>query len=79
MPKHNDELIPLDELKEGGLRRQLRLKKNEKFKIGELVKANKTEVGKMFEFRGNEYKMTPLLKKRITLGINLLRIGRKKK
>ena len=78
--KHQEpELIPTEELKEGGLRRQLRLKKDEKFKIGELVQANKTKVGDMFQFRGKPFKMTPLMKKRITLGINLLRIGRKKK
>jgi len=42
-----------------------------------LKKINKTEVGKVFDFNGRKIKMTPLMKKRITLGINLQK--RKKK
>ncbi len=61
-----------DDIKQGSLRRALRLKKDEKFKVTELRKVNKTDTGKMFMFRDKEYKMSPLMKKRVTLAINFL-------
>jgi hypothetical protein len=76
-PKKEDDGIPFDELKEGGLRKQMKVGKDHKFKIGELTKANKTEVGKEFDFHGKMLKMTPLMKKRITLAISLLRLPKK--
>lgn len=73
-----DQESDFTDIKKGGLRRQLRLKADEKFKIGELVSANKTKPGEKFMFRGKEFKMTPLMKKRITLAINFLRMNKKK-
>lgn len=74
-----DKKLPTDdEIQQGALRKALRLKKGEKFKIGELVKAKKTKVGEMFEFRGRQYKMTPLMAKRINLAINFLRLPKRK-
>ena len=70
--KKEQEPLDFSDIEQGGLRRALKLKKDEKFKRPELVKANKTETGKMFMFRGKEYKMSPLMKKRITLAINFL-------
>ena len=77
-PKKADLLPDDDEIKQGGLRKALRLKKDEKFKIGELAKAKKTKIGEMFEFRGKQFKMTPLMAKRINLALNFLRLPKKK-
>jgi hypothetical protein len=60
-------------IKKGALHRQLKVKGDYKFKITELRKINKNEVGKEFEFQGKMFKMTPLLKKRVTLAITLMR------
>ena len=63
-------------IKEGALHRQLKTKGDYKFSKMVLQKLNKKEVGEKFKFQGNEFKMTPLLKRRITLAINLM--GKKK-
>lgn len=72
--KQDDELPKADEIMEGGLRKMLKLKKGEKFKIGELAKVKKTKSGEMFDFRGKQYKMTPLMSKRVNLALNFLRL-----
>ena len=59
------------EFKEGTLRQMLKAPKDMKLTAPVLKKINKTEVCKVFEFNGRKIKMTPLMKKRITLGINL--------
>jgi len=59
-------------IKKDALRDRLGLKANEKFNKRELQSINKTEVGDMFKFRGKSYKMTDLMKKRITLAITLM-------
>jgi len=59
------------EFKEGTLRQMLKAPKDMKLTPPILKKINKTEVGKEFTFNGRKIKMTPLMKKRITLGINL--------
>lgn len=71
--KHKTEEDPFGDIKKGGLRRALRLPNDEKFKITELRKINKTETGDKFMFRDREYKMTPLMKKRVTLAINFMK------
>tara|TARA_R110000751_G_scaffold17172_1_gene53436 strand:+ start:134 stop:364 length:231 start_codon:yes stop_codon:yes gene_type:complete len=58
--------------KEGTLRKQLKMKKGEKFTKAELRKLKKVDVGKKFKFHDREYKMTKLLKQRITLGLTLM-------
>jgi hypothetical protein len=75
MPPKKMQSVMLDgeevEFKEGTLRSQLKVPKDMKLTPAVLKKINKTEVGKVFEFNGRKIKMTSLMKKRITLGINL--------
>ena len=59
-------------IKEGALHRALKTKGDYKFNISELRRLNKNENGHMFKFKGNSFKMTPLMKKIITLAINLM-------
>ena len=78
-PKKQDDQLPkANEIMEGGLRKMLKLKKDEKFKIGELAKVKKTKPGEMFDFRGKQYKMTPLMSKRVNLALNFLRLPKRK-
>ena len=50
--KEEEEGIPFDELKEGSLKRMLKIKKDDpKLKIGELQKILKTKEGHAFTFR----------------------------
>tara|TARA_R100000700_G_C3169573_1_gene144300 strand:+ start:1794 stop:2132 length:339 start_codon:yes stop_codon:yes gene_type:complete len=56
----------------GGLHRSLKVPDDYTFKIAELRKLQKIETGKDFKFKGKEIKMTPLVKKQLTLGINLM-------
>jgi hypothetical protein len=60
-------------IKQGALHRALKTKGDYKFNITELRRINKNEIGSMFKFKGNEFKMTQLMKKRITLAINLMK------
>ncbi len=76
--KVSEDEIPIDELKKGSLKRQLKLgAKAEPLKIRELQKLKKVEDGQETEFRGKMIKMTPLLKKRVNLGITLMRLPKK--
>ena len=59
---------------EGALRRALKVPDNEKLLMGDLQKANKTEVGKDFMYNGKKFKMTNLMKKRITFAITLMKM-----
>lgn len=61
------------EIKEGGLRKMLKVKDDYKFKLPELKKLDKIETGKQFSFDDKVFKMTKLMKKRITLAINMLK------
>lgn len=78
MPPKQDLLPTADEMNVGGLRKMLKLKKDETFKIGELSKAKKTKQGENFMFRGKEFKMTPLMSKRINLALSLMRLPKRK-
>lgn len=70
--------IPIEELKEGSFRRMLRIKKDGKNLMkSEANRLAKIEVGTEFEFRGNKFKMSKLMKKRATLAKTLM--GLKKK
>lgn len=73
-----DKLPESPEINEGGLRKQLKLKKDEKFKIGELAKVRKVKMGNMFDFRGKQFKMTPLLRKRVVLALAFMRLPKGK-
>ena len=65
--------IPFDELKEGSLKRMLKVKKDDKkLGKGEMNRLSKVPDGERFEFRGNDLKMTPLMKKRVNLAKSML-------
>ena len=65
-------------IKKNGLRNALKLEPRETFEIKELKSINKTPVGEKFNFRGRSFKMTNLMKKRITLAITLMKMRRRK-
>ena len=56
----------------GGLHRSLKVPDDYSFKTAELRKLEKIETGKDFKFKGKDIKMTPLVKKQLTLGLNLM-------
>ena len=58
--------------KEGGLRNQLKVPKDYKFKITELRRLAKIPTGEKFSFLGKDFKMTKLMKQRINFGITLM-------
>ena len=60
-------------IKEGGLRRALKVDKDYKFKKGVLQKLLKHEEGKKFDFEGHTITMTEKLRKQIQLAINMLK------
>lgn len=76
-PKKNDDDF-IGELKEGSLKRMLKMGKGSPpLKIGELQKLLK-EKDEPFMFRGKEIKkMTELMRKRINTAITLIRINKK--
>ena len=78
-PKKTGEVV-LDgekiKFKEGGLRQQLKVPKDYKFKISELKKLQKVKTGEKFDFLGKEFKKTPLMAKRINFAITFM--GKKK-
>jgi hypothetical protein len=72
--------LPFEEMKEGSLKRMLKVKKDDKpLRIGELQKLSKVATGTSTSFRGNDIKITPLMKKRVVLAINLIRASKGKK
>ncbi len=73
------EKIDFDKIKKGALRRQLKVPDNYTFTRAALTRINATDVGQKFKFKGNEFRMTPLLKKRITFAISLIKIQKNRK
>lgn len=59
--------------KKGTLRRQLKMKKGEKFTKKELADLKKIDIGKKFKFHGREFRMTKLMKERVSLGLTLMK------
>jgi len=59
--------------KEGGLRQQLKVPKDYKFKKSDLNKLNKIKTGEEFEFLGKKFKKTPLMAKRISFALTLMK------
>lgn len=59
--------------KEGGLRNQLKVPKDYKFTKSDLNKLNKIKTGEKFNFLGKEFKKTPLMAKRISFGLTLMK------
>lgn len=60
-------------IKKGALKRQLGVPDSYTFTKSELNKMKKVEVGNSFSFHGKSKKMTPLLKKRVTLALTLMK------
>jgi|TARA_R110000744_G_scaffold159998_2_gene276191 hypothetical protein len=58
--------------KEGTLRKSLKMKKDEKFKKAELRRLKKVKVGSSFKFHKRNFKMTKLMKQRVSLGLTLM-------
>jgi hypothetical protein len=69
-----DDSIPFDDLKEGSLKRMLKIKKDDK-KMGkaEVNRLSKIMNGETFTFRDNKLKMTPLMKKRVSLAKTMMK------
>ncbi len=59
--------------KEGALRSQLKVPKDHKFTKTELNKLKKVKTGEKFSFMGKEFKMTPLMAKRINFALVLMK------
>jgi len=66
--------IDFSKIKKGALRRQLKVPDSYTFTRTALSRINTTDVGQKFKFKGNEFKMTPLLKKRISFAITLMKM-----
>ena len=62
-----------NKIKEGGLRKALRVDKDYKFSKSDLSPLLKHEEGKSFMFQGKRFKMTEKLKKQITLALNMMK------
>lgn len=60
-------------IKEGGLRKALKVSADYKFTRPKLTKLLKVDEGKSFEFEGKSHKMTEKLKKQIQLAINMMK------
>ncbi len=75
-PKKTGEVV-LDgekiKFKEGGLRSQLKVPKSHKFTKAELNKLDKIKTGEKFSFLGKEFKKTPLMAKRISFALTLMK------
>ncbi len=67
------------DLKEGALKKMLKIKDGDK-KLGimELIRALKADNGSMFKFRGEELKMSALMRKRMNTAITLMKLSKKK-
>ena len=61
------------DIKQDALRKQLKVPEAHKLTKSELSKLTKTPNGESFDFLGKEFKMTRLLKRRITLAMVLMR------
>ena len=62
-----------NKIKDGGLRKALKVDKDYKFTKSDLSPLLKHEEGKSFMFQGKKFKMTDKLKKQITLAINMMK------
>tara|TARA_Y100001972_G_scaffold119553_1_gene160980 strand:+ start:3348 stop:3608 length:261 start_codon:yes stop_codon:yes gene_type:complete len=69
--------INFDKIKKGALKKQLKVPENYRFTTATLTKLKGIPTGARFSFRGNDFTMSPLLKKRITFAITLMGFSRK--
>ena len=61
------------DIKEGGLRKTLKVDKDYKFTRATLNKLRKNEVGSSFDFEGKKHKMTDRLAKQVQLALNMMK------
>ena len=71
--------IDFSKIKKGALKRQLKVPDGYKFTKPTLQKLKGIPNGATFSFKGNDFLMSPLLKKRITFAITLMGFKRGKK
>ncbi len=60
-------------IKKGALKKQLKVPDEYRFSTKELNRIKDVENGRSFNFKGNTFKMTALLKRRVTLALTLMR------
>ena len=60
-------------VKKGRLHRQLKVPLSHTFSLAELEKLQKIDNDKSFKFKGNDFKMTKLLKRRINFAVMLMK------
>ena len=60
-------------IKEGGLRKSLKVDKDYKFTKSVVAKLLKNEVGKKFEFQNKSFMMNEKLRKQLQLALNMLK------
>tara|TARA_R110000787_G_scaffold125982_1_gene237151 strand:- start:6406 stop:6720 length:315 start_codon:yes stop_codon:yes gene_type:complete len=61
------------DIKEGGLRKSLKVNNDYKFTRSVLNKLRKNEVGSTFDFEGKTQKMTERLAKQVQLALNMMK------
>jgi len=59
-------------IKEGALRKALKMEDKDKLNKTVINKMLKTKNGEMFEYKGNSFKMTALMRKRLQLALNMI-------
>jgi len=59
-------------IKEGALRKALKMEEKDKLNKTVINKMLKTKNGEMFEYKGNSFKMTALMRKRLQLALNMI-------
>ena len=64
--------INFDKIKKGALKKQLKVPDDYKFTRATLVRLKAIPVGAVFSFKGKDFRMTALLKKRITFANTLM-------
>ena len=76
--KESEEGLPLDTMKEGSLKRMLKIKKDDPpLKVSELNALLRIKDNQSGSFRGRSVKMTPLMRKRANLGKTLIKLPKK--
>jgi len=80
-PKQKKEVVELDgtkiKIKKGALKEMLKVPEDYTFGEKELERLKKHDIDKSFAFKGNKFKMTELMKKRITLALTLMSKSKK--
>jgi len=71
--KDDDGSTDTFKIKKGALKRQLGVPQEYRFNRKDLTKMVNTDKGKTFEFQGRRFKMTSLLKRRVSLALTLMK------